>query len=303
MNEKEKNFISAVGYLGNTTDTAIKFCEKLLVSLDKHFEKYEVILVENACSKEMSEKIREYAKNQSKPLTFLHMSLQQTKEMCMNAALDAAIGDYVYEFETTDMPYNEEEIFKAYELSQTGNDIVSAVPEKTGFLSSVFYKIFNSYSNSAYPIHTDLFRLVSRRAINRVHASSAYLPYRKAAYAASGLKMAQMKVCEKIRNNRGDRFNLAVDSLLLYTNAGFKFSIFLALLLFVTALLELIYVITIYINGHPIEGWTTTMFVITFGFTGFFFFFSIIIKYLALFVDITFKQQKYLIESIEKIQK
>jgi ribonuclease-3 len=40
MNEKEKNFISAVVYLGNTTDTAIKFCEKLLLSLDKHFEKY-----------------------------------------------------------------------------------------------------------------------------------------------------------------------------------------------------------------------------------------------------------------------
>ena len=99
MIEKEKNFISAVVYLRDEADTAMNFCNRLLGTLEKHFEKYEVILVENACSGEVSDKIREYAKGQSKPLTLLHMSLQQTKEMCMNAGLDASIGDYVYEFE------------------------------------------------------------------------------------------------------------------------------------------------------------------------------------------------------------
>ena len=68
-------------------------------------------------------------------------------------------------------------------------------------------------------------------------------------------------------------------------------------------MLELVYVVDVFCKGHLIEGWTTTMFVITFGFTGFFAILSIIVKYLALLVDITFKQQKYLIESIEKIQK
>ena len=38
-------------------------------------------------------------------------------------------------------------------------------------------------------------------------------------------------------------------------------------------------------------------------FWGMFAVLTIIIKYLSLLVDLTFKQQKYLIESIEKIQK
>mgnify|MGYP002579730023 CR=1 FL=1 len=58
-----------------------------------------------------------------------------------------------------------------------------------------------------------------------------------------------------------------------------------------------------FITGHPVEGWTTTMFVITVGFSGLFAVLTIVVKYLSLLVDLVFKQQKYLVESIEKLQK
>ena len=45
------------------------------------------------------------------------------------------------------------------------------------------------------------------------------------------------------------------------------------------------------------------MFVLTVGFAGVFAILSIIIKYLSLLVDLVFKKQKYMVESIEKIQK
>lgn len=45
------------------------------------------------------------------------------------------------------------------------------------------------------------------------------------------------------------------------------------------------------------------MFVLTLGFAGLFAVLTIIIKYLSLLVDLVFKKQNYLIESIEKIQK
>ena len=68
-------------------------------------------------------------------------------------------------------------------------------------------------------------------------------------------------------------------------------------------LTELIYAVVVYFMGIPIVGWTTTLLVISFGFLGLFFSQSIIIKYLSLNLDMAFRKQKYLIESIEKVQK
>ena len=99
------------------------------------------------------------------------------------------------------------------------------------------------------------------------------------------------------------RFNLALDSLALYTNAGFKASMTVTLCMLALALAELVYTLVVFITGHPVEGWTTTMFVITVGFSGLFAVLTIVVKYLSLLVDLVFKQQKYLVESIEKLQK
>ena len=69
----------------------------------------------------------------------------------------------------------------------------------------------------------------------------------------------------------------------------------------IVTLAELIYTLIIYFMGIPIVGWTTTILVISFGFLGVFFSQSIIIKYLSLNLDMSFRKQKYLIENIEKI--
>ena len=101
---KEKNFISAVVYLHNDGPRAVRFFQLLNAELDAHFEQYELVAVDDACTDDTVSRLREWAKDLDKPLTFLHMSLYQKLEPCMNAGLDAAIGDYVYEFDTTTPP-------------------------------------------------------------------------------------------------------------------------------------------------------------------------------------------------------
>ncbi len=49
----------------------------------------------------------------------------------MNAGLDAAIGDYVYEFDSTQTPYPTELVFEAYRTALPGSDIVSVCPRST----------------------------------------------------------------------------------------------------------------------------------------------------------------------------
>ena len=300
---KEKNFISAVVYLHNDGARAVRFFQMLTEQLDAHFEQYELIAVDDACTDDTVQQLRNWAKDLAKPLTFLHMSLFQRLEPCMNAGLDAAIGDYVYEFDTTDIPYPADMIFAAYQTALTGSDIVSVCPSRTSGASRLFYRVFNANSHSAYRLRTDAFRLVSRRAVNRVHASSEHLPYRKAAYAASGLKMTDLTFEGRIRDRSAGRFSLAADSLPLYTDAGFRLSAGVTFLMMALAFAELIYTLVVFAAGHPVEGWTTTMFVLTVGFAGVFAVLAIIVKYLSLLVDLIFKKQKYLIESVEKIQK
>ena len=75
----------------------------------------------------------------------------------------------MYEFDSTELCYPASLIFEAYRTALTGSDIVSVCRDRRGG-SSLFYKLFNANSQSAYRLRTDAFRLVTRRAINRVHA-------------------------------------------------------------------------------------------------------------------------------------
>ena len=303
MNTKEKNFISAVIYLHNDGARATEFCRTVAAELDAHFAQYELVVVDDACTDDTVSRLKAWGKEQTAPLTILHMSTFHGLENAMNAGLDAAIGDYVYEFDSTELCYPVDLIFESYRTALTGSDIVSVCPRTVRGGSGLFYKVFNAYSQSAYQLRTDAFRLVTRRAINRVHASGAHQPYRKAAYAASGLKMTDLEFDGRLTVKNGGRFNLALDSLTLYTDFGFKASMGITLFMFVLALAELVYTLVIFATGHPVAGWTTTMFVITVGFAGLFAVLTIVVKYLSLLLNLTFKQQKYLVESIEKLQK
>ncbi len=301
---KEKNFVSAVVYLQNQQERVQGFFEDLDRQLAEHFEHYELIAVNDGCTDETVDRLKSWAASQlNAPLTVLNMSLRQGVEPAMNAGLDAAIGDFVYEFDGMEGGYAPELIWQAYQKALTGFDVVTVCPSKARTTSRMFYQLFNRFSNSAYPLTTDVFRLVSRRAINRVHAISEDLAYRKAAYAASGLACATIRFEGRAPSGEEARLDKAMDSLALYTDAGYKLSLFVSCAMLALTLVALVYTIVIWVTGDPIQGWTTTMLVLSAGMSGLFFILTVAVKYLNLLVRLVFKKQNYLIESIEKIQK
>lgn len=306
MGDKEKNYISAVVYIGDEKEQAKPFLQELTARLASRFEFYELVLVDDCSSDGTVEEVRQFLNEMQNlpPVTMIHMSLRQSRELAMNAGLDMAVGDFVYEFDSMSMPYPADMIDKVYDACLAGSDIVSASPANNrGIVSALFYRLFNSASKSKYNLHTDAFRLLSRRAINRVHSISPTMPYRKAAYAASGLKMETIMFEGRAgKTKEYMRGTYALDSLALYTDVGYKASLGISGVMLLLMLASLVYTLVVYLGGkNPVPGWTTTMLLLTGGFFGIFLILSIVLKYLTLLTELVFKKQKYLVESVEKI--
>lgn len=242
-------------------------------------------------------------------VSVINMSYFHGLETAMNAGVDLAIGDFVFEFDTAVLDYDKSEIMKVYHRSLQGYDIVSASPDKKERVtSSWFYKVFDKFSSLPYNMHTESFRILSRRVINRVSSMNRTIPYRKAIYAGSGLKTdvityqaAGSAPVHRDRQEKNYRFGLAVDSLILFTEVGYRFAITMTALMMLMSILMVIYSLAVYITSHPIAGWTTTILFLSMAFFGLFGILTIIIKYLQLLVSLVFKRKQYSFESIEKL--
>lgn len=305
---KEKKLISVILYLYNNENTVLEFLDLIIEQTDKLFEQFEIIIV-NDCSTDASvQKLKNAAFLKPYQISIIQMSFHQGVELCMNAGLDLSTGDFVYEFDSIIIDYDKNLIEQSFRKILEGYDIVSVSPvsnEKTS--SNLFYKTYNYFSKSSYKLRSDRFRILSRRAINRSFSISATIPYRKAMYINSGLKIATLEY-QKLNQLKATseksylRKKTAIDALIIYTNLAFSVSVTISLLLLFCTLSIIIYTIFIYFGkDKPIEGWTTIMLLLSGGFSGFFLLSAIIIKYLSLILELVFKKKSYIQENIEKI--
>lgn len=312
MDDKQKSFLSAVVYIHNSEKTIGDFLIMLYQVLVENFEHFEIICVDDSSTDNSVIQVKEAARAmKGATLNLLYMSYFQGIELSMNAGTDLAIGDYVFEFDTSKCDYDKGLIMEIFRTAQTGFDVVSACPrKKQRFSSAFFYKLFNKGTTGKYEMKTERFRIVSRRVINRVGSMNKTIPYRKAVYASSGLPIKSIVYeCVKAQKPEKDKLEdsyrkeLAASTLILFTDLGYHFSIHMTLLMMLITLLMGIYAFVFYFCGNPIEGWTTTMLFMSFAFFGLFGILTIIVKYLSVIVGLVFKRQQYMVEGLEKLTK
>lgn len=311
MENKEKNFMSAVIYVHNAEKHIVPFLQMVMEVLEENFEHSEIICV-NDCSDDGSiAKIRDVSKHaKTTNVSVLNMSYFHGLEMAMNAGVDLTIGDFVLEFDTTIVDYAPNEIIRVYRRALEGYDIVSGSPNKKQKISSnLFYFVFSKFTNLSYKMYSETFRVLSRRVINRVSSMNKTVPYRKAVYAHSGLKTYNV-IYQQVghivnrpidQQEKKYRKRLAVDTLILFTEVGYRFSMAMTVVMMLMALAIAIYSVIIYVMGTPVEGWTTTILFLSFSFFGLFGILTVIIKYLQILVDLIFRRKRYSVEGIEKL--
>ena len=314
MNElnKEKNFISAVVYVHNAENRIINFLKAVAAILEDNFEKSEIICVNDFSDDKSVQRIKEISTEFNQTcITILNMSFFHGVEVAMSAGVDLAIGDFVFEFDSTVLDFDKKEIMKIYYKSLEGFDIVSASPDKTKRkTSSLFYSVFNRFSHLNYKMTTERFRILSRRVINRIASMNKTMPYRKPVYAACGLKTANLtyEITAKI-NEKEDSFTkkyrrtLAGDSFIIFTDLGYRVSVFItSFMLFFTVAVG-IYALVFHFLKNPVSGWTSTILFISVSMFFVFMILTIILKYLQILVGLVFKKTRYSFESIEKLTK
>lgn len=309
---KEKNFVSAVIYVYNAETVIEKFLNSVVNVFENNFEHSEIICVNDASTDNSAEIIKKMSTGiVGTTVTLINMSYYHGLENAMNAGVDLSIGDFVFEFDNTVLDYDLEEIMTVYRTSLKGFDIVSASADvKQKLSSSLFYSVFNKFSNENAQITTESFRILSRRAINRIDSLNKTIPYRKAVYVNCGLKTTNLKYAtvhnqQKLvdKKEKNYRFDLAVDSFILFTNVGYRISLFLTLAMMILALGMAVYCLVVYFGSNPIAGWTTTVLFLSGAFFGLFAILTIVIKYLQVLVDLVFKKKQYNFESVEKLTK
>ena len=309
MQNKEKNFASAVIYVHNAGKTVEEFLGVVIPVLENNFSCSEVICVNDFSSDDSVEKIKKACKKaRSATVSIVSMSYFHGLETAMNAGIDLAIGDFVFEFDNTLPDFEPEMIMNIYRRSLTGFDIVSAVPDRRERASSrMFYRLFDRYSELSYEMHTESFRVLSRRVINRISSMTHSVPYRKPVYANQGLKTDSLRykpvrpAPAKDRRENKYRFRLGVDSLMLFTNLGFRVSMALTVVMLILTVLSAAFAVFMHVTARPVEGWVMTVLFLSLAFFGLFAVLSIIIKYLQIIVNMMFKRKQYTYESIEKI--
>lgn len=305
---QEKKLISLIVYLYNNEHSILRFLESIIRQTEVLFEQFEIIIVNDASTDASVQKIKTADFLRPYQVSIIQMSFHQGVELCMNAGLDLSTGDFVYEFDTALIDFDISLIEQSYRKIIEGYDIVSVSPAASEKMTSkLFYKTYNYFSKSDYKLRSDRFRILSRRAINRSFSISVKIPYRKAMYINSGLKIATIEFKKNnLQKNTTEKSYLrnktAIDTLIIYTNLAFSISVSIALLLLCSTLSIIIYTMYIYFGkDKPIEGWTTIMLLLSGGFSGLFLLIAIIIKYLSLILEIVFKRKSYIQENIEKI--
>lgn len=99
-------------------------------------------------------------------ISVIKLAYYQGAEAAICAGDDLAVGDFVYEFDSIAVNYDVNLIIDVFNKAREGNDIVFASDDTMQLSSRLFYRLINI--NKAKSVRHDTFRIVSRRALNRV---------------------------------------------------------------------------------------------------------------------------------------
>ncbi len=307
MRYKAKQFVSFVLYSKNLGGKVDYFVGGVNNFARDHFENYEIVLVDDASTDQTLSEIEKIATETNQKLILIRLAWPQGSDLAFMAGSDFAVGDFIYEIDLSKIDFEKKLLWDLYLKVCDGKDIVYAAPKTrfTPLLSRLFYRLFSTVSSLSFTLQTERARLMTRRALNSIAKIKDRGHYRKVLLKFSGYpdETIYYKPTRRLKEKKfSSNFSLALELMLTFSDLGIKISLWCAAIFFVFSLLLGLYALTYYFCLHTkVEGWTTIMVFLSFGFSGLFLISGLLTKYVALVLKEVKTSPHYVVKNISRL--
>ena len=261
-------FASVVAPLYNDADIAEAFVLDVIAVLEKHYENYELVLVDDGSTDGTAACVT--ALLQAKRcIRLVRLSRRFGRDVAISAGLDAVIGDFVVVLlPESDPP---ELIPEFIERCRTGAGIVYGIrahrPAEPLYLSigtRLFYWYFNRVVGVDLPRNSTDFRAYSRQTVNAITRIKDRLRYLRTfggyvGFGGQPLVYEPRPRRERVRGRKpGEALGLAINMTVANSTQPLRIVSLLGLALSAACGLHVVYVLlTRLLSKHLAEGWTT----------------------------------------------
>ena len=305
--------LSIVFSFRNEEGNISELVERINKSLNNIKEwKYEIIFV-NDDSTDNSEKIL-LDLQKSNPIKIINMSRNFGVDPCVIAGFSHAKGDAIV-YLHTDLQDPPEIIPKLIEKFEQGNEVVHTVRTKRHgeskfrmFITKVAYHIIHYLSDLNLPIEAGDYKLISRKALDKILMQNEFRPYVRGLSVWVGYKQTFVHYEREARGAGKSKMSLLsagpvvdfINGVTSYSLKPLYMGIFFGFFSIILSIFLIIYALILKFNSLAIPGATSIIIAISF-FSGILLFtLGIIGIYLARVFEQTKGRDQYIIKDIKE---
>jgi len=286
--------ISVIVPLYNEEDVIEQFLKRSLAVLEKHFEWFEIILVDDGSTDLSVKKCLPYIHRYSQ-IRLLKFSRNYGHEIASTAGFDHAQGNYVVLMDA-DLQHPPELIPEMMKKAQEGFDVVCAQQKERPaesklrrLFSKLYYKVSKRMTGLEIPEGQGNFRLLSRTAVESLKQMRENNRHLVMLFAYMGFDTASVyydcppRAAGQSKYNFKKLINLALDSIIGFSGRPLrtmaKFSIFISFVMMIYA--GFILIEKLLSPEHLIDGLASVIFLIAGLFSILFLFLAFISEYIS----------------------
>lgn len=283
----QSTFASLVLYVRNEGSDVFGNLRVLADFMSRNFALYELVLVDDASDDDTLAQLRSLAGQGDYVITVVELARRHGVEAGMQAGLERAVGDWVFEIESSRFDFSTDLLAEMYHEASRGYEIVTAAGDSGSRRSRAFYWLVNRYAELDEPLRTVRVRLTSRRSLNAMLGMKEKVRYRKALYAVVGSRQRHLSYKANYTSTHArkldrERTSLAFDILLSFSGFGLRLAHRLAFMFGLVSASALAYALIIYLfKEDVVPGWTTSTVLMAAGFSGVFLVLGVLGEYLA----------------------